>query len=92
MGHRSPGRDLAAVMKRPRISRKSASAMREGIALARLLDDVRELRNPLATAVVMDRVVDMANNRERKLVYAAFVVTNNRLMMDRAFDDREASR
>lgn len=80
-------------MKRRRgISRRSARAIRQGIAMARLVDDVRELRNPLATAVVMCRVVALANDRGQRLAYAAFVVTNNRLMMDRAFDDREASK
>lgn len=83
---------MAAAVRRRRISRRNARAMREGIALARVLDYTRDIGSPLATSLVMGRVVDLKDDSSKKVAYAAFVLTNNRLVMDRAFSDGEASK
>lgn len=77
---------MAAAVRRRGISRRNASTIRRGILMALAVDEVRELQSPLAMSLIQRRAANLTG-----VAIAAFWRTNNRLMMDRAFSDGEAS-
>lgn len=78
---------MAAAVRRRRISRRNARAIRQGILMALAVDEVRGIQSPLAMSLIQRRAANLTG-----VAITAFWRTNNRLMMDRAFSDGEASK